>query len=189
MKDQNLLYQLSQGNPDAYEKLFEAYYQPLVVFGYKMINDMDLARDIVQEVIVNFYEKRKEIEIHTSLKSHLYQSVKNRCINHLKRESVIRVHHSNIFSETQENEEMFYDIMEETELENRIYQVIQSLPNQCRKIFEMSRFHGCSNQDIADQLSISKRTVETQISNALKKLKSKLSSYITVLIALLFLIK
>ncbi len=186
MEEKDLLYQLSKGDANAYKKIFDAYYKPLVVYSYKLVKDMDTSRDIVQDVIVNFYEKRKEIEIHTSLKSHLYQSVKNRCINHLKRENVIRTHHSNILIGEQEKEKEFFDIMEETELENRIYQIIKNLPNQCQNIFEMSRFKGYSNQEIADELSISKRTVETQISNALKKLKSKLSSYVSILFLLFF---
>ncbi len=180
MKQQDLLYKLSQGDADAFEQVFKLYYQPLVVFATKLVNDIDLARDFVQEVIVNFYEKRAEIEIHTSLKSHLYQSVRNRCFNHLKREQILRVHHTSIYTDNKDSEQLFHDIMEETELENRINQIINTLPKQCQRIFEMSRFQGKSNQEIADELSISKRTVETQISNALKKMRQKLSSYMSM---------
>ncbi len=180
MKQQDLLYKLSQGDADAFEQVFKLYYQPLVVFATKLVNDIDLARDFVQDVIVNFYEKRAEIEIHTSLKSHLYQSVRNRCFNHLKREQILRVHHTSIYTDNKDSEQLFHDIMEETELENRINQIINTLPKQCQRIFEMSRFNGKSNQEIADELSISKRTVETQISNALKKMRQKLSNYMSV---------
>ena len=78
--------------------------------------------------------------------------------------------------------------MEETEFEDKIYGIINSLPKQCQKIFEMSRFDGKSNADIAEELNISKRTVETQISNALKKLRSKLSNQILVTTSCLFVI-
>jgi RNA polymerase sigma-70 factor (ECF subfamily) len=187
MNEKDLLNRLSQGDEFAYETIFMTYYQPLSVFAVKLVGDMDLAKDIVQEVIVNFYQKRHQIEIHTSLKAHLYQSVRNRCLNHIKREQIIKTHHSQLFIENKDSEQVFHDIMEETELEHKIHQIILSLPNQCQKIFEMSRFQGKSNQDIADELSISKRTVETQISNALKKLRIKLADYmaVSVIVAIL----
>jgi len=180
MDEITLLDRFSKGDESAFEQMFLLYYQPLVVFANKLVYDMDMARDLVQGVIVHFYEKREEIQIHTSLKAHLYQSVRNRCLNYLKREQTIRNHHSSLFNENKESEGVFHDIMEETELENRIFQIIKSLPSQCQKIFEMSRFQGKTNQEIADELDISKRTVETQISNALKKMRQKLSSYIGV---------
>ncbi len=178
MDDKDLLNKLSIGDESAFEQIFILYYQPLVVFANKLVYDMDMARDLVQGVIVHFYEKREGIQIHTSLKAHLYQSVRNRCLNHLKREQTIRNHHSSLFIESKESESVFHDIMEETELEHRIFEVIKSLPKQCQRIFEMSRFQGKTNQDIADELSISKRTVETQISNALKKMRQKLAPYL-----------
>ncbi len=180
MNDKTLLERLHIGDKDAFQHLFMVYYQPLSVFANKLVADIDLAKDIVQEVIVNFYEKHSEIHIHTSLKAHLYQSVRNRCLNHLKREQIIRTHHSQIFIENKSQEEVFNDLLEETELEYQIKQTIDTLPNQCKRIFEMSRFQGKSNQDIADELAISKRTVETQISNALKKLRNKLNSYLSI---------
>lgn len=186
MNEKDLLYKLSQGDEKAFEEIFSKYYQQLVVFATKFVYDIDLSRDLVQEVIVNFYEKHRVIEIHTSLKAHLYQSVRNRCLNYIKREQVIRTHHSSIYSDKKDDEQIFYDKMEETELENRIFQVIKSLPKQCQRIFEMSRFEGKSNSDIAEELSISKRTVETQISNALKKIRLKLSNYIGVTVVSIF---
>ncbi len=180
MDEKDLVYKLSQGDESAFKEIFMLYYQQLVVFASKMVYDLDLSRDLVQEVIVNFYEKRNSIEIHTSLKAHLYQSVRNRCINYIKREQNIRIHHSNMFEEKKDNQLEFTDLMEETELEKRIYDIINTLPNQCQKIFEMSRFDGKKNSEIAEELNISKRTVETQISNALKKIRAKLSNHVSV---------
>lgn len=189
MDEKELLNRIYKGDQAAFEEIFISYYQALVVFATKLVSDMDLSRDIVQEVIVNFYEKRTQIQIHTSLKAHLYQSVRNRCLNHLKREQIVRNHHSILIADKKEAEKVFYDTMEETELELKIHQVIQSLPKQCKNIFEMSRYQGKSNQDIAEDLSISKRTVETQISNALKKLRVKLADYIgTSVVVVLYLI-
>ena len=84
------------------------------------------------------------------------------------------------------NEEAFVeDKLQESELEVRIYSIVKSLPSQCPRIFEMSRFDGVPNQEIADHLSLSKRTVETQISKALKVLRQHLKEYVTIFILIL----
>lgn len=173
---------LEKGAEAAYEKLFMTYYTPLVVFAQKILVDEDLAREVVQDVFVMFYEKREVLNIHSSLKSHLYQSVRNRCLNQIKRNQIRRDHHSNIFLERKNEASFVEEKMMETELEARIYSVVKSLPQQCRRIFEMSRFEGVSNQEIADQLKLSKRTVETQISKALKSLRQHLKDYVTVIV-------
>lgn len=186
LEDKTILEGIKQGSESAYKSLFLKYYAQLVVFARKVVMDDDLARELVQDVIVAFYEKRKELDIHTSLKAHLYQSVRNRCLNQLKHSQIRRDHHANIFADKRQDVTYVEDKLEETELEHRIYTVIKTLPDQCRKIFEMSRFDGTTNQEIADQLGLSKRTVETQISKALKVLRKQLASYLTVVLAFVF---
>lgn len=173
MDEQLLLNNLQRGDKAAYEYLYEEYYTGLVVFATRLLKDSDLAGETVQGVFVHLYEKRQEIHIHTSLQAHLYQSVKNRCLNIFKKEQTHRIHHEQIangMSEAQYVEDELYRV----ELEDRIYKEIKKLPDQCRKIFEMSRFEGVSNAEIAEDLKISKRTVETQISKALKRLRGEL---------------
>jgi len=179
MSEQELISGIANGSSKAFEELFMVYYTPLVAFAYKMVSDDDLARELVQDVIVQFYEKRDAISIHTSLKAHLYQSVRNRCLNYLKRQSLIKGHHQVIFDENRDNEAYFQDTMEQNELELKLFRLIKALPDKCREVFEMSRFEGISNQEISEKLAISKRTVETQISKALKFLRDNL---VTVLI-------
>jgi len=183
--DAELLKGIAQGDELAYKELFLRYYAQLVVFARKVVNDDDLARELVQDVIVVFYEKRKEIKIHSSLKAHLYQSVRNRCLNQIKHSQIRRDHHANIYQTKKNDEAYVEDKLQETELEQRILAVIQTLPAQCKRIFEMSRFDGTTNQEIADKLDLSKRTVETQISKALKVLRVQLAGYLDVL-ALVF---
>ncbi|MFT3738184.1 MAG: RNA polymerase sigma-70 factor [Breznakibacter sp.] len=163
--------QLWKGGDAAFEELFSNYYTRLVVFAVKYVNDEDTAREMVQDVFVALYEKRDSLQIHTSVKSHLYQSVRNRCLNHIKREKLVKGHHDQI-QISQKNDEAFFDQnVETTEFENSVFGLIRSLPEKCRQIFEMSRFEGIKNDDIANQLNISKRTVETQISKALRFLR------------------
>ena len=182
MDDQTLIEGISKGDNGAYEELFIKYYSPLVVFAYRMVDDDDTARELVQDVFVSFYEKQVGLTIHTSLKATLYQSVRNRCLNHIKREKLLRSHHENIFLETKDSDSYFETSVETSELQQRLYSIIQELPEKCREVFEMSRFEGVPNQEIADKLDISKRTVETQISKALKYLRENLTDYFTTFI-------
>ncbi|TRX62995.1 RNA polymerase sigma-70 factor [Carboxylicivirga sp. M1479] len=183
-----LIQGIERGEESAFQELFLKYYTQLVVFARKVIVDDDLARELVQDVIVNFYEKRGAIKIHSSLKAHLYQSVRNRCLNQIKHSQIRRDHHANIYQNTK-NDEMYVDTkLEETELEQKIFSIIQALPNQCKRIFEMSRFDGETNQEIADKLQLSKRTVETQISKALKVLRKGLDGYLDLWIMLFYLL-
>ncbi|TCO07297.1 RNA polymerase sigma-70 factor [Natronoflexus pectinivorans] len=182
-----LLNGLMRGEESFYRRLFDLYYKQLVIFANRILNDDDQSRNVVQDVFVMIFDKRSELNIHTSLKAHLYQTVKNRCLNIVKRDKIIHEHHQNILSRSNHFIEPSENL-EYTELEEKINNTISSLPDQCQRIFKMSRFEGHSNQDIADQLDISKRTVETQISKALKKLREELmkSQMLPPILAVLF---
>ena len=78
---------LRSGRESAYDKLFRDYYRPLSVFAVKYVTDLDLAREIVQNLFVHLYENRSSLVITTSLESYLYQSIRNRCLNQAKKDS------------------------------------------------------------------------------------------------------
>jgi RNA polymerase sigma-70 factor (ECF subfamily) len=180
--DHILLKGLVAGREDSYNTLFNEYYMVLTVFAKTYLGEMDLAREIVQDMFVRLYESRHLLENVDSLKSYLYRSVRNSCLNFLKSSKIHHKHKERIRLEQSDAE---YDILEEiqeSELEQRIFQVVSTLPGRCRQIFRMSRVEGLKNDEIAQQLSISKRTVETQISRALKTLRVELASYLTVLV-------
>jgi RNA polymerase sigma-70 factor (ECF subfamily) len=168
-----LLRGMERGEEAAFRSLFDLYYQRLVTFAYRFTGDMDSARSVVQDVFVMLYDKRDTIRIHTSLKSHLFQSVRNRSLNLVKHEKMKREHHARMALELDEGV-MPGDSLEVVELQMSIARVVDELPGQCQKIFRMSRQDGTPNQEIADKLSISKRTVETQISKALKRIREDL---------------
>lgn len=182
MDDKDLFERIRGNDAAAFEQLFKAYFKVLSVYAKKYLNDLDLAQDIVQEVFVKFYERRNELEIHSSLKALLYQSVRNRCLDQLRSQQTHSSHHEQILTLNRGNDIDDADFMEQTELEERIYHAVDTLPEQCQVIFKMSRFEGKRNQEIADELQLSKRTVETQISNALKRLRKDIIPYINTLI-------
>ena len=166
---------LKSGDESFYKSLFDDYYLPLTYYSFKITNNIEASKEIVQDLFVKLFEKRHSIQIEVSLKSYLYRSVYNSSLNYLQSMS-IREHHSKILKTEISEYELYSDEeINQTELEYKIYTEIEKLPLQCKKIFKMNRFEGFSNSEIAGQLNLSKRTVETQISKALKILRKKLS--------------
>ncbi|HLO57728.1 MAG TPA: RNA polymerase sigma-70 factor [Bacteroidales bacterium] len=166
------------GNLEAFEKLFKSFYAPLVAYANRYVSDVETAREIVQDFFVRFYEKKNTLSIDVSVKSYLYRSVYNCCINYLNQKNIQERHLKNIQME-KSDEENLEDEINSVELQHRIYEIIDDLPSQCRKIFKMNRFEGLKNDEIAAKLNLSKRTIETQISKALKVLRKKLTNYIS----------
>lgn len=169
----------------SFEELFRSYFTPLCSFAQKFVNDADEAKDIVHLVFINLWNKRQEIDINTSLKSYLFQGVHNRSLNY------IRDHKKLVQFDTPQNEAELAnylesrDHLESSEAEQRINKALDELPDKMREIFMMNRFDGFKYREIADKLDISIKTVETQMSRALKILRDKLSDMITVLILII----
>ena len=163
----------------SFEKIFKEYFISLCAFAIKYIHDTDEAKDIVHQVYMNLWEKRNEIKMSGSIRSYLYTSVHNRCLNY------IRDHKKFIYDDypdSKENLNPFIensDYLEVEELRSHIYKALYELPEGCRKIFTLSRYDGKKYKEIAQELGISIKTVETQMSKALKHMKSKLIKYIT----------
>ena len=164
------------GNLDNFEALFKQYYAALVVYACKYMPETDVAREIVQDFFVKLYEKRSTLTIDTSLKSYLYRSVYNACMNYINQRNIQEKHIRNIDLERNDEENLENEI-NSVELQNRIFNLIEALPPKCKIIFKMNRLEGMKNEEIAVNLNLSKRTVETQISKALKILRNKLSDY------------
>ncbi|MBT3382203.1 MAG: RNA polymerase sigma-70 factor [Prolixibacteraceae bacterium] len=175
-RDHKIIKGIKAGRESSYNQLFNEYYISLSLFAAKYVNDLDTAKEVVQDFFVHLFEIRDSLIITTSLESYLFQSVRNRCLNHIKHIQLNEKHLDNIkiSCETNNNIE---DKFREAELEYQIFRVVKKLPLQCNKIFRMSRIDGNTNQEIAETLNISKRTVETQISKALKILRNSLKDY------------
>lgn len=175
--EETLIQRFTSGDQTAFELLFRFYYPGLVTFVSHIISDHDEAEEIVQDFFVNVWTARKNIHQATSLKSYLFVSVKNRAFNYLKKEQ-IREKTLSKLKELVENDFLFQpDLFVESELQQQIAKAMEKLPARTREIFMMSRFKGLTNDEIATQLELSKRTVETQISNALKILREELKEY------------
>ena len=178
--DITIIAQIRSGDLKAYESIFNAYYGALCLFAKKMLGDMDKARDVVQDIFVTLYASKETLQINTSLKSYLFKCVYNACLNNLKQQTVYAQHHAYLKNTTTFVDD--HDAILKTELEERIRVAVESLPDQCQRIFKMNRYEGRKNSDIAAELGISIRTVETQISKALSILRANLIDYLSLIL-------
>jgi len=155
------------------ESWFRTYYAPLTAFAWKLVGSQEYAEEIVQQLFVSLYEKGDQLPSPDSPKAYLYQAVRNRCLNHLKK-SQRKQSQETPLEGISERGSRYDDPLEATEFEAQLYAWIEALPPACREVFRLSRFESKSNAEIAELLGISKRTVETQISKALKLLRARL---------------
>ena len=155
-------------------------------FAGKYIDDKDEAEEVVQEVFFNYWSKKETLDIIGALEAYLYRSVRNACLNHLKHMQVRTkfVEQASL----QEEECSFSNSIEVLELQVKIEDSIDQLPSERKKIFKLSREEGLKYREIADQLGLSVKTVETQMGKALKFLRENLTEYLPVLL-LIFLLQ
>ncbi|WP_306349761.1 RNA polymerase sigma-70 factor [Flavobacterium sp. '19STA2R22 D10 B1'] len=180
---------IRNGNEAAFEKVFKMYFKNLHAFAYTFMKNDDIAEEIVQNVFFRIWEKRDQLQIDDSLKAYLYRAVHNESLNHLKHLKVKSSFQLQYSDHMESSNSDASNEMIASELENNIQKAINELPQQCRTIFQMSRYEQLKYQQIADHLNISIKTVENQMGKALKVLRSKLVEYLPFLLLLLYLIR
>jgi RNA polymerase sigma-70 factor (ECF subfamily) len=178
LKDQFLIDGLGRRDKVVFDYIFNYYYSSLCTYSMQYLKDRDSIEDLVQDFFVSLWMEAPRLQIHTSLKSYLFYSVRNRCLDfrkHLKVTDKYRIFLL-FAAENEDNQADHYLV--ESELRQAVEKGLSKLPPRCREIFELSRNKGLSNQEISDQLGISKRTVELQISNSLKILRKELVEFL-----------
>jgi len=184
--EKDLIFQLRNGDRTSFEILFHYYYPGLVVYSTRFILDRAESEEIVQDFFVKFWQRHHEIQLTDSLRGYFFSSVKHSCFNYLKHRKV-KQKYINALSKLSENH-MVYDpdLYIASELQLKIKCAIDHLPDKCREVFNMSRIHGLKNEEIASELNISKRTVETHITHAIKQLRGELKDYLSLLVLMGF---
>jgi RNA polymerase sigma-70 factor (ECF subfamily) len=184
--DKNIVDALRQGDEQVFETIFRTYYERLCNYANTILNDMDEAEEMVQGAFLTVWEKHDTLEIHTSVKSYLYRAVHNSCLNRVKHYKVRKTYGDSVKNQA----ELLHDDASRdligSELDGIVANAIDSLPDQCKLVFKLSRFENLTYAEIAEQLGISVKTVENHMVKALKVLREKLKDYLPVLIWLLF---
>ena len=144
-----------------------------------------MANDLVQETFCKLYEGHADLNIHLSIKSYLYKSVYNSCLNELKHRKVVNNYVDRemlnfYFSEIIQTPEAELALLDE-DINNALQEAIDKLPERCREIFVLSKMDEMSNKEIAEYLSISVKTVEIQMTKALSRLRMELEWLLCVI--------
>lgn len=170
--------QIRAGNETAFDALFTAWYGKLQAYAFSVLQNEAQAEEVVQIVFCHIWEKRRQWQITSSLKAYLYGSVYHRCIDGLRRNKHAQKYQRHVLLNTDAQAAPASGKAELKELEAKLQYALSQLPGQCRAIFQLSRFGGLKYREIADQLGLSVKTVEANVSRALKHLRDQLTDYL-----------
>jgi len=186
--DDFFLLRFKKGDELAFEKIFKSNQDQIVGFCNQFISDLDKAKSLTQEVFLNLWLNREKIETLNGIKSFLYTYAKSSCLNYIRHRKVISKYEDKHLQEKEEElnrevlESFDFNSLEFSELEELIQKAINDLPEKCRLVFIMSRFDGKMNKEISEELNISVKAVEANMTRALKTLKSRLSEYLPAIL-------
>ncbi|WP_278623545.1 RNA polymerase sigma-70 factor [Parabacteroides gordonii] len=180
--DEVLFEKIQAGDVKAFDILFMRYY-PLLCAYAKQFVDFDDGQEIVQDVMVWFWENSSMQVIESSPKNYLFRAVKNRCLTLINRNELKqRVVSSMCENQQSQYEDPDFYIVEE--LTRNIENALSRLPETYREAFEMNRFQSMTYNEIAEKLNVSSKTVDYRIQQALKLLRVELKDYLPLLMAL-----
>jgi RNA polymerase sigma-70 factor, ECF subfamily len=183
--DNQIISGLKNGDPSIFKLFFHSYYNPLCSYALTFLKYTDVAEEVVQEMFIKIWESRHELNISSSLRSYLYRSVHNSCINYLKHMEVKNKQSREITEDIQYHSVLAnlnssgssLDKIVSDELEAHLNKVINDLPNECRRIFLLKRQKQLTYPEIAAHLNISVNTVKTQLLRAFEKLREGVKKF------------
>jgi RNA polymerase sigma-70 factor (ECF subfamily) len=180
MEGQDLVQKIRMSDEAAFEKLFRLFYPRLCNYAMSIVKDLDIAEEIVQDVLVGIWQTRNKLQIETSIRPYLYKSVNNRCLNHFRHQKVKQQHQTHEMAVANAYAEPTSGRLELNELKTRIDMGMQQLPPACREVFRLSRMEQFSYKEIAEFLNISVKTVENHMGKALKIMRAELSDFLVL---------
>lgn len=182
-QDLHLIEQIKKGNRLAFNALYLRYWEGLYRFGYGILGDEDQAKDILQDIFFALWRNREELEI-KSVSAYLYRAVRYEVTRALRNGQITGAHEEYLAGlpspHTSEADLHLAD------LEDRVKETLEKLPKKSREVFYLSRFEELSNKEIAQQLSLSQRTVEWHISSALQYLRQSMNRLATLAVLVIF---
>jgi len=175
IRDNDIIERIRQGDVQQFESLFRSSYVSLVRYARTLIKDQDTAEEIVQDLFFRIWKDKEKINIESSLNGYLFRSVHNKCLHYIKHNRIVERHAEEMSFRLSESPESPSDILNYKELQEKIASILEKLPERCGKIFYMSRFEGLKYNEIAEKLSVSIKTVESNMGRALKEFRKELT--------------
>jgi RNA polymerase sigma-70 factor (ECF subfamily) len=175
---QDLTTRLQTNDKKVLKELFEAHYRQVCGAIHRLVGERGVTEDLAQQVFIRFWEKRDTINITTSPGAYLHRMAINEALGWLrskKNKPYEEISATTPFEEVRDAEQNYLH----DELEDKVRKAVDTLPPRCRAVFQLSRFEEKSYQEIADELEISKKTVEHQMGKALRVLRELLGPYLS----------
>lgn len=170
---------------DLFEQVFKSHFRSLHSYAATILRDPAPAEEVVQTIFMKWWEKKEQIDIKENISVYLYRAVHNESLNYLKHLKVRATYQSHAMRrQIQQPPERASDRLASVELEQKLEKALQELPEQCRTIFQLSRFEELKYREIADRLDLSIKTVENQMGKALRLLRLKLVDFLPLMIIL-----
>ena len=168
---------MKAGDRESFNQVFRRYYSPMVRFCIRYVADTDIASEIVQDLFVKLWSNREKISFNTSFESYMLTSVRNSALTYINKERSHAEANLRVFSEESDNTDPS-ETLQSNNLEESYRKILKDMPEKRRKVFLASRYDGLKYSEIAEKLGISQKTVEAQMSAAIKQLKDGLKAYL-----------
>jgi RNA polymerase sigma-70 factor (family 1) len=185
-REKKWIRKLAQGDEEAFRKIYEKHWEGLYLAAYNRLGSSYIAEELVQDLFTDLWAKRSSIHIKSSLGAYLAGALKHRILDHMRHEKVREkyVRHLSQYFVCEQNEVLEW--VYTNDLQEQLQLAENQLPPRCYTIFQLSRKHHFSNREIADHLNISPKTVENQITKALRVLRTHLTKVSTLLVLLIW---
>ena len=176
---------LGKRDEAAFEQVFKFYFKALHAYAFAILKDEMAAEEMVQNVFLKLWERTETLTIQGSIAAYLYRAVYHESLNYLKHQKVKSAYQLHVSYRMKDQSDNASKKLSLQELEGRLQTAMNELPEQCRTIFQMSRFEELRYREIADRLGISLKTVENQMGKALKLLRVKLVDFLPLTLLIL----
>ncbi|WP_316814361.1 RNA polymerase sigma-70 factor [Pedobacter heparinus] len=184
--DQELIFLLKERDELAFTEIYRRHWHMLYLHAWKILNDQDEAKDLVQDFFFAFWEKSGSLDVKVNLKGYLYRGITNRVLNAVRKQKTNNDFIDLIAAVMQESDNTTVETIDEHQLMALIDAELAQLSPKSRQIFEMSRKDFLSNKEIAERLDMTEEAVKKQVQRAVKILKLKLGHYTGLSVLILF---
>ncbi len=187
--DRSLVEKLKNGDVSSFEVIYKSHYRRIFHFALQYLRDEEACSNIIQDVFSSLWDNKEKLTAETNLNAWLFTVTKNKCLKYIRD---LRSEERHLDNLSERRMSLIHDALNSLdtspmafqEIEKIIQQTLDSLPLQCRRAFEMSRFDEKKYSEIAEEMQIAQKTVETHISNALKIFRITLKDYLPLMIFL-----
>ncbi|UZR96503.1 RNA polymerase sigma-70 factor [Chondrinema litorale] len=165
-----------ENNPEAFKELYDYYFNPLFNIGYSILQNREIAKELVSDVFISLWNSRQNLSNIENLDNYLFVAIRNQCLRYLKRNKMEKYTdsiHENYYTKKNIDFNSPDKVVEFEELKLRYDKVITTLPTKCKKVFELVKDEGKKYKEVADIMTISIKTVENHMLKAMKLLREE----------------